>query len=112
MLGKSASPRSDSLPRCCRFPPTASPPPDDPEEFQTASRYALSLADCGPRSIQSPVRATLARTAFATDLPAVVREAAADRPFERCCFYRCTRPKDVHSAVTIPAGFASSLLWC
>src|SRR6202162_5279619 len=109
MRGKSASPRSDSLPRCCRFPPTASPSPDDPEEFQTTSRYALSLADCGPRSIQSPVRATLAQTAFATDLPAVVREAAADRPFERCCFYRCTGPRDVRSAVPTRQTFVGSL---
>src|SRR5271157_2275423 len=85
---------------------------DDPEGFQTTSRYALSLADCGPRSIRSPVRVTLARTACAADLPAVVRVAAAGRPFEKCWLYRCNGPKDVRSAVPIRQTFAGSLPWC
>ena len=46
------------------------------------------------------------------DLPAVVREAAAGRPFERCCFYRCNGPRDVRSAVPIRQTFAGSLRWC
>ena len=83
--------------------------PKLPAAFRTAARSVLWLADCVLRSIRSPVRATLARTAFAADLPGVVREVAAGRPFERCCFYRCNGPKDVRSAVTTPAGFASSL---
>src|SRR5207302_10518683 len=107
-----ASPGNDSLLGCCRFPPAASPSPDDPGEFPTVARCRLSPVDCVPRSIRSPTLSEPDRTASVLLLLGVVPAALRAWPCGKYCFYPCNGPRDVHTAVTIPGTFASSLPWC
>jgi len=63
--------KSDSLPRCCRFPPTAAPSPAHPEELQNRLLDTpFRLRGLWARSIQSPVRSSSPRTSrFASGSP-------------------------------------------